>query len=218
MQEDRNAAESGKPWWEFWQYRSSEFRMNQQILETDSEEVARLGEPRLICRTSRKTLFWGFVLASLACAFGVAVLILLFSTLLADWSKYIFGSVLFLVVGVLALWGGIVLWRKTNRLRRVEAVVHVGGLSYQNDCGCLTCRWDQIEYVWWKVGNHYVESRVVVGGFVPIAGSGTRHHTHTTHEVTVRRKDGVQMIFTDQLQDIVELARAIQQHTTICNP
>src|SRR5207249_1025722 len=112
-----------------------------------------------------------------------------------------------LAAGLLFLWGGWVLWMKTNRLWRVQVVVHAGGLVYNNEETCLTCRWDQIEEFRWRVWNLFDESTIVVG-VVPIA---TRSFDHSDHKVTVRRKDGVQLIFTDELQNIDRLARVIQQ-------
>src|SRR5262249_18009948 len=122
--------------------------------------------------------------------------------------------VVFLAIGVLSLWGGTVLWRKTNRLRHVQVVVHDHGLSYRDGSTCLTCRWDQVEEVRWRVAHHYEESSLTVGGFVPLPGTGTQDYSHTTHRVTVRRNDGVNLVFTDELQNIVELARAIRQETS----
>src|SRR4051812_6354309 len=130
--------------------------MNQQPPQAGSEEVTLLGAPRLVCRTSRKTLFWGFLLASLTCVLGIVLLIFVLRRLTEDWSRDRFGSVVFLTVGVLLLWGGRAQWRKANRLRHVQVVVHAGGLSSRDGSTCLTCRWDQIggldprfEHVFW---------------------------------------------------------------------
>src|SRR5262245_20068134 len=100
--------------------------MNRQALETDSEALARLGEPSLVCRTSRKTLFWSFALASVPCGLGILVLVVVANMLLADGGKEILGCLVFLAVGVFSLWGGWVLCRKANRLRHVLVAVHAG--------------------------------------------------------------------------------------------
>ena len=131
--------------------------------------------------------------------------------LLVDRSRDVFGAVVFLAIGVLSLWGGRVLWRKTDRLRHAQAVVHDGGISCHDGSTCLTCRWDQIEDVRWRVANHYEETSFAVGGVLPIPGATIERVSHTNHRLTVRRKDGVNLVFTDELQNIVELARAIQQ-------
>jgi hypothetical protein len=184
--------------------------MNQPTPNNSSDEVAQLGEPKLVCRTSRKTLFWGFVLASLLCGGGVAVLIVLLRMLIVDWSKDVFGSTVFLAVGLFLLWGGTVLWRKMNRKRQVQVVVHSRGLSYcKEDNTCLTCRWDQIEAVRWRAWDHHDEGGAVIGG-VPIYATDT----WTTHQVIIQRNDGVQLVFTDELQNVVSLAKAIQQETS----
>jgi hypothetical protein len=185
--------------------------MNRQTLQPDAEAAAQLGEPLLVCRISRKTLVWGFLVASLPCGFGVAVLLLVLKMLLEDWSRDLFGAVVLLAIGVLSLWGGRVLWRKTDRLRHAQAVVHAGGISYHDGSTCLTCRWDQVEDVRWKVANHYEETSLAVGGVFPIPGTAIQRVSHTSHRLTVRRKDGDNLVFTDELQNIVELARAIQQ-------
>jgi hypothetical protein len=181
--------------------------VNQLSPENGSEDLAQLGEPKLVCRTSRKTLFWGFLIASLICGSGIAVLIVLLRILIADSPEDVFQNcVFFLPIGVLLLWGGTAVWRKTNRKWQVKVVVHAGGLSYGNDNTCLTCRWDEIEEVGWRVLDHYDEGVARVGG-IPIYASSK----HTTHRVTVRRKDGVELVFTDELDDVVALAKAIQQ-------
>jgi hypothetical protein len=145
--------------------------MNRQAAANGSEEVAQLGEPSLVCRTSRKTLVWSFVLASSPIGFGIAVLLFVVKALLADWSRDIFGSILLLAVGVVSLWGGRALWRKANRLRHVKVAVHAGGLSYRDGGTCLTCRWDQIEEVRWRVSDHYEEH-----------SCGLRSCSHPRHE------------------------------------
>src|SRR5271166_4384375 len=103
--------------------------MNRQS-ENASEEVAQIGEPEVVFQASRKTLFWGFLLASLPCGLGIAVLIVVLTMLLADWSKDVFGSVVFLAVGGFSLWGGRALWRQTNRLRHLQVVVHARRSSW----------------------------------------------------------------------------------------
>ena len=181
--------------------------MNQQAPGPGSEEVTRLGEPRLVCRVHRKTVIWGFLLAVVVCVSGIAVLLFLFTMLLADWSKDITSEVALLAAGVLLLWGGRVLWRKANRLRRVLVVVHAGGLSSRDDSTCLTCRWDEIEDVRWRVSNQYESFSIAMG-------ISAKRLSHTSHYITVKRKDGVEMVFTDELENIFELAGAIQQHAS----
>jgi hypothetical protein len=83
----------------------------------------------LVCHISRRALFWGFLLASLPCVFGVVLLILALKLLIEDWSDNLFGVVVILSFSVLSLWGGRALCRQANRLRHVKAVVHTGGLS-----------------------------------------------------------------------------------------
>jgi hypothetical protein len=184
--------------------------MNRRALETDSEVADRLGEPSLVCRTSRKTLFWSFALASVPCGLGGVLLVVVAYMLLADGGKDILGCLVFLAVGALFLWGGWVLWKKANRLRHVLVAVHTGGLSYRDGGTCWACRWDEIEDVQCRVFQHYEESTLAVGGVVPIPGTTTRNYSHTTQQVKVRRKDGSQMVFTDELRNIGELAQAIR--------
>jgi hypothetical protein len=188
--------------------------MSQQPPETDSDEVTQLGAPRLVCRISRRTLFWAFLLAALPGVVGVALLLFVTRLLLDDWSGDIFGSVLLLSLGVLSLWGCRALWRKANRLRHVQVVVHAGGLSYRDGSTCLTCRWDQVEEVRWRTANHYEEVSLTVGGVLPVPGAAIRRLSHTSYHVTVRRKGGSQLVFTNELQNIDGLARAIQQETS----
>ena len=173
--------------------------MKTQAPDNDSEEMVQLGEPKLVCRTSRSTLFFGFLLASLLCFSGSAVLVLGLSRLMAHWSYVLVDA-----VGLLLLCGGSVLCRRTNRKRHVQVVVHAAGLFYhKEDNTCLTCRWDQIESVRCRIADHHEEA--TVEGIIPI------HSSFRTHEITLRRNDGVQMVFTDELQNIAELARLIDQ-------
>jgi hypothetical protein len=185
--------------------------MNTQTPQTGPDEGHPLGEPVLVCRINRKVLFWGFLLASLSCGLGALLLFFMIRMLAGDWVRDLSGLVTLLVVGVLLLWGGRVLWRRTNRLRPVRAVVHAGGLSYCDHSGCLTCRWDEIEDVQWKILSQYEKTSIAIGGLVPIPGTTIQRLSHTSHQIVVRRKDGVLLVFTSELQDIVGLALAIQE-------
>jgi general stress protein CsbA len=182
--------------------------------ETSPKEVAQLGEPKLVGRTSRKTLFWGFLLASVFFAVAVAPVVVAVRILVADWSKNGFDSVVLFAISVFSLWAGRVLWRKTNRLRHRQVVVHAHGLSYRDGSTCLIFPWDQIEEVRWGVMGHHEESFIAVDGIIPVPGTRVRTHWHTSHHIRVRRKDGVCLDLTDELQNIVELGRAIQQGTS----
>jgi hypothetical protein len=188
--------------------------MKHPVLENGGIDKAQLGEPRFVCRTSRKTLFWGFILASLPAILGLAALWWMLQMLLEDWSKDICGSLVVLAIGGVCLWGSGVLWRKASRLRHVEVVVHAGALFYRDGSSSFLCRWDEIEEVRWRVANHYEETSLTVGGVVRVPGTTTRSHSHTSHQVTVRRKDGAQMVFTNELQNVEKLARAIQGETS----
>jgi hypothetical protein len=191
--------------------------MNQPVPDSGSGEVARLGEAKLVCRTSRKTLFWGFLVVSLLSGAGIALLVIVLTWLVSDWSKDVFGSLVFVAVGVFLLWGGGVLWRKTNCLRHTRAVVHAHGLSYRKDNTTLTCRWEDIQEIRCLERDHYEETAAV--GLIPIPrGTTTPTFVHSSHHLTVRRKDGLELVFTDELEDVVGLASAIQQETTPWNP
>jgi hypothetical protein len=52
--------------------------------------VARLGEPRIAFRASRKSLVWSFLLALLPCGVVIAAVVIVVR-MLADWSGDIFG-------------------------------------------------------------------------------------------------------------------------------
>jgi hypothetical protein len=174
-----------------------------------SAELAELGERKLVCRTSRKTLFWGFLLAFLVCSIAIAVLFVPFTIFKSPSTEdMLLNSAFFLPIGTLLLWGGIVLLRKANAMRHIQVVVHVGGLASYQDKNCLTCRWDQLDEVTWQVRNHYDEGTATVGG-VPIYANSK----HSTHRLTVRRKDGIELVFTDDLANLKALAKAIQMAT-----
>jgi len=175
--------------------------MRQESLENGSEEVAQLGEPKLVCSASRKTLFWGYLLASLPCGVGIAILITVLMGLAADWSKDILGSLVLLAVPIPFLWGGWALWRRANGKRQMRVVVHTGGLSYHDGNSVRTCRWDQIAEVQWKVANYYDDTT-------------TRKASHTSHEFVLHRRDGVQLVFTEELQNIVGLSKSILEETS----
>jgi hypothetical protein len=187
--------------------------MNQQSPECNLEVLTQLGEPLFVCRTSRKTLFGGFLVALVPFALGGALLFAMVNMLIADGLKDLFGCLLCLAAGLLFLWGGSVLWMKTQRLRNVRVVVHAGGLVLHNQWACVTCRWDQIEDFRWSVLNHFEEPTIVVGWV--LVASGPRRLDHSDHTVTICRKDGVKLIFTDELRTIVRLARVIQRLCTI---
>jgi hypothetical protein len=185
-------------------------KMNDELLpKVVTDECSRFGEPKLVYRTGRKTIVGGFLMAALPCAFGAAVLMFLVSLRGADWTKDILGTVVLLVVAAAAFFCGWILVRKTNRLRRVLVVVHDGGLVYRDGVDYMICSWDQIEDVQWRVDDHYQESSLYLSGVAKIPGTTTREFSHTTHKFTVRRNDGVQLVFTDELENVVELARVI---------
>jgi hypothetical protein len=167
--------------------------MNDPLPEDGLENMARLGEPTLVCRTSRRTLFWGFLLASLLSGFGLAFVALLLKNLLVDPSKDVLGCVVYLAIAALSLWGGIKLWRKANGKRQVRVAVHAGGLSYHDEETCLTCRWDQIAEVRWNAKKVYETTHLTVGGVLPVPGTTSTRHIHTTHQITVQLKDSVQL-------------------------
>jgi hypothetical protein len=184
--------------------------MNQGSPESNLELLTQLGDPLFVCRTSRKTLVGGFLMALVPFAIGGALLFALVNMLIADGLKDLFGLLVCLALGLLFLWAGSVLWMKTNRLRNIRVVVHAGGLVLHNQWACVTCRWDQMAEFRWRVLKYFDESTIVVG-VVPIP---TRSLDHSDHKVTVRRKDGVQLIFTDELQNFDRLARVIQEQTS----
>ena len=61
--------------------------------------------------------------------------------------------------------------------------------------------------------GHHEESFIAVHGIIPVPGTRIQTHWHTGHHIRVRRKDGVCLDLTDELQNIVALGRAIQQGT-----
>src|ERR1043165_6078411 len=105
--------------------------MNQPQPEIASG-VAQLGRPKFVFRTCRKTLFWGFLLASFLGAMGIGVLLLLVKIVMADWANHALSNwALYLPLGCLLFWGGTVVGKKTNRMGQVQVVVHAGGLCYR---------------------------------------------------------------------------------------
>jgi hypothetical protein len=167
-----------------------------------------MGKPVLVCRTCRRTLVGGFLLAAVSCGLGAAVLIFVVYLHAANGNTEVFGTIILLAVAAVPFYGGWVLCRKTSRLRRVQVVAYEGGLTYQGTASCESCRWDQVEDVRYKVSDHYSKSASLYG-VVNASGSTTRDFTHTTHEVTVRRSDGLQYVFSDELDNVTELARFI---------
>jgi hypothetical protein len=179
--------------------------MQQATPHEGPEEATQLGEPKLVCRTSRKTLFFGYLLASLLCGGGVAVIIFLLSLLVAGGLQDVLGSIVLLAAGLLLLWGGGSFWRKTDRKRRVRVVVHPHGLSYRKeDDTWLIRRWEQIEGVRCRAWDHHEQGAGAIGG-VPLVATTT----WTTHEVIVQCRDGVRLVFTEELQNVESLAKVI---------
>jgi len=169
----------------------------------------RLGEPRLVCHTSRRTLVFGFLTAALPCGLGAAVLVFVVDLRRADWTKDVPGTIVLSTSAGAALYGGWLLAQRTNRLRRVRVAVHDAGLTYRDWAGCVTRRWDQVEGVRWRAADHYEESSLYLYGVARVPGTTTREFSHTTRTVTVRWTDGTQLVFTDELENVTELARVI---------
>jgi hypothetical protein len=185
--------------------------MDQEAPESKADEVAQLGEPLMTFHVSRKTLFWSFLIVLAPAAAGIALLAGVVEMLITDWSRDRLGCAVYLVVGVLLLWAGKALWSQANRLRRLKVVVHAGGLSYRKDGACLACRWDQIAAVQGQETPHYEESSLAVGGIVSIPGTTVRTLSHVSHRYTVSRQDGVQLVFTSELQNVAQLVQMIEQ-------
>jgi hypothetical protein len=185
--------------------------MNPKAQASGADEVTLLGEPRMTFRASRKTLFWSYLIALLPAAAGIALLALVVGLLVVSWSGDVLGCLVYFLLGVLLLWGAKVLWGQADRLRRLQVVVHTEGLCYRKDGACLACRWDQIAAVWGGEMTHYEESSLAVGGIVPIPGTTVRTAAHVSHHYTVCRQDGARMILTDEIRNVVQLTRIIEQ-------
>src|SRR5262245_54259088 len=112
-----------------------------------AKEAAPLGQPKLVCRTCRPTLVWGFLVAGVPFGLGGAVLAFLINVRHRDWTRDVAGTVILLALAAAAFYAGWVLWRSTNRLRHVRVAAHDGGLTYQDWARSVTCTWDQVEDV-----------------------------------------------------------------------
>lgn len=150
-------------------------------------------------------------MAALPCGFGAADLAFVLHLRAGDWAKDVPGTVLLLAVAAAACYGGWVLWRRTNRLRRVRVVASDGGLTYQDWTGCVSCRWDQIDDVRWSASDHYDVSSLALYGVAKVPGTTTREFSHTTHQITVLRSDGVKLVFTEELENVVGLGSVIME-------
>jgi hypothetical protein len=164
--------------------------------------VARLGAATLVCRVGRKSLVWGFIVAALLFAVGAAVLagvlLLFLQTRSADFLLLLGGW-------VLLAWAGWAVWNKTCLLRHVRVGVHAGGISYCDGKGWVTCRWEQVADVRWKTWLLREESSGVAAGIPYYVTS-----QHVTDRIEVRRNDGVEIVFTHQLEDVASLGKALQ--------
>jgi hypothetical protein len=184
--------------------------MDQPLLENGSKALERLGEPKLVCRTSKAALFWGFLAACVLGGCGTAPLVVVLRRLVSDWSSDVLGSLLFVGAGVFLLWGARALWRSTNRLRYTRAIVHADGVSYRKGDTCLTCRWDEIDEIRCRVTDYYERTAAV--GLIPIPrGATTPKFVHRSLSLTVRRKDGLELVFTEELKNVAAFISAIER-------
>ena len=181
--------------------------MNEMPPELASDELAQLGKSKFVFCTRRKTLVWGFLVASFLCLIGIGVLVFLLQTVIANWPNHVLSNcAFFLPVAGLVLWGGIVVGTKTNRKRRVRVVVNSGGIYYRSENSIVIFRWDQISVVRLRRWHHHDEGAAMIAG-VPIVASAD----FDTHSLAVQMKDGVEFVFTDELQNLVGLAKVIEQ-------
>jgi hypothetical protein len=177
-----------------------------------AQELSQFGEPRLVCRTSRRTLVGGFVMAAVLCISGAAVLIFVFKVRAANWTKDIPGTVIMLTVAAGLLFAGWVVGKKINQRRQILVAVYDGGFSYENGVDCVTRRWDQIENIRWKVADFYEDLALAVGPFnVRVPSKAMREYSHTSYGLTVKCRDGVRLVFNDELENVTELARIIAE-------
>jgi rhomboid protease GluP len=173
-------------------------RMSHQALENQTDELAQLGEPKMVFRASRKSLFWSVSLALLPGACGIGLFVLALRTLVVNGVQDGSDAIVFLVVGLLCLWGARVLWKQANRLRRLQVVVHSDGLIYRDDRTYFICRWSQIAQARGRVAHHYEKTTLP-------------ELSHVSHRYTVRREDGAEVVLTDEIENIAELGQLLQQ-------
>jgi hypothetical protein len=171
------------------------------------EFAADLGEVKLVCRIRWSTLVWSSLLAAGLCGCGIAGLILLLRSWVVGGSGDVLSAAFYLALIALLLWAGWRVGRHVAALRHKQVVVRGGGLAYHDGAGWLTCRWDEVGGARWSRLAQYEQMQVAWG--VPIPG--TESHSHTSNRIVVLRKDGVKMVFTDEMQDVVGLALAIEQ-------
>jgi hypothetical protein len=178
-------------------------------LENGSVQGGDLGAARTAFRASRKTLFWSHLLALSVCAAGTAVLVGLLRLLLTDWSQDVLGSIVLLAVGLLLLWAGRSLWRHASRVRRLHIVVHDDGIAFHNGITPLVCRWDEIVAAHGRSAVHYDAAMLSAGG-IPVPGTTHHYFSHVSHQYTLWRKDGEPLVFTEEIRNVVELARIVE--------
>jgi len=88
--------------------------------------------------------------------------------------------------------------------------VHPHGLSYRKeDDTWLVRRWEQIEAVRYRALDHHEQGGADIGG-VPILATAT----WTTHEVIVQCRDGVRLVFSEELQNVERLAKVILEEAS----
>jgi hypothetical protein len=172
------------------------------------EDAPRLGEPRREFRAATASLVWGYILALPLFGIGAALLIAGLGHSLpdGDW----LGAAVFAAAAALCIWATVALLRKADRLRRLRVVVHDNGLAYHDGGRALTCRWDEIEDFRGTARHHFEEKSFAVGG-IPVPGTKTQQYSHTSHHLVVRRKDGAELGFTNEIESVVALAEMIHE-------
>jgi hypothetical protein len=184
--------------------------MSRKQLDKSSEQIANLGPAKTTFRASWKTLFWSYFLAVTVCVAAAAALVGLLWMLLTNWSGDVAGAILILAIVGLLLWAGRSLWRQASRIRRFHVTVHADGLIFDTGTTILVCRWDEVVAAYGRKTVHHDAVSLSVGGIIPIPGTTVNYPGHVSHHYTLWRRDGVPLVFTEEIRKVDELAGIVQ--------
>jgi hypothetical protein len=88
--------------------------------------------------------------------------------------------------------------------------VHAAALASDTGRTLLVCRWDEVAAPYGRTTAHYEAVSLSLRGVVPIPGTAVNYLSHVSHHYTLWRKDGVVLVFTEEIRKVGELAKIIQ--------
>jgi hypothetical protein len=164
------------------------------------DEVRQLGQPITVFKASVARQAALMIIGFLTIGAGAAVIIVGILLALLQRGGFRPGFLLLVPVGALVVFLGTLLVVHTLRNLSLRVAIYPDALVRIRHRTVDLYYWDEIESVYQRVMNHYVNGV----------------YTGTTYTYTVHRHDGKKAVFNDQIKNVQSLGELIQQEAMRC--